>query len=182
MKIFQRTKLPEVVEIKPTCYEDDRGYFIESFNKKAFNDYIGETEFVQDNHSFSYMGVLRGIHFQNSPFQQGKLVRVIQGTVFDVAVDLRKDSKSFGQWVGITLSDKKKNQLWIPEGFGHAFLTLSETAHFLYKTTNFYNKGSEVTISWDDSDIGIEWPELNTGRINLSEKDIQGISLKMFLK
>lgn len=180
--MFKRTKLPDVVEIKPPCFQDDRGYFIESFNKKKFNDYFGDIEFVQDNHSFSNKGVLRGIHFQNSPFQQGKLVRVIQGEVFDVAVDLRKNSKSFGQWVGVTLSEQEKNQLWIPEGFGHAFLTLSETAHFVYKTTNFYNKDSEVTISWDDSDIGIDWPKLNAGKINLSEKDIQGISLKMFLK
>jgi dTDP-4-dehydrorhamnose 3,5-epimerase len=180
--MFKITKLPDVVEIKPPCFQDDRGYFIESFNKKKFNDYFGNIEFVQDNHSFSHKGVLRGIHFQNSPFQQGKLVRVIQGKVFDVAVDLRKNSKSFGEWVGVTLSEQEQNQLWIPEGFGHAFLTLSETAHFVYKTTNFYNKNSEVTISWDDSDIGIDWPELNEGKINLSEKDIQGISLKMFLK
>jgi len=179
--MFKKTALPGVFEIEQNCYYDDRGFFSESYNKNIFDQQIGETNFVQDNHSFSKQGVLRGIHYQKKPFQQGKLVRVIQGTVFDVAVDLRKNSKFFGKWIAVILSEEKKNQLWIPEGFGHAFLTLSETAHFVYKTTNFYDKSSEVTISWDDPDIDIKWPKLKTGVINLSHKDAEGISLKIFL-
>ena len=133
-------KIPDVKLIEPDVFEDERGFFFESFNQQKFNEAIGlDVTFVQDNHSKSKKGVLRGLHYQDEPFAQGKLVRVICGEVFDVAVDIRKDSTTYGQWVSEILSGDNKKQLWIPEGFAHGFLTLSDMAEFLYKTTNFYS-------------------------------------------
>jgi len=152
------TKIPDVKVIEPRVFEDERGFFFESFNHKKFEDAIGHSvSFVQDNHSKSSKGVLRGLHYQLPPYAQGKLVRVIQGEVFDVAVDIRKSSPSFGQWVGEILSAENKKQLWVPEGFAHGFLTLSETAEFLYKTTDYYAPESERCIRWDDMTVGINW-------------------------
>jgi len=154
-------KISDVKLIEPDVFEDERGFFYESFNQKKFNEAIGETiSFVQDNHSKSSKGVLRGLHYQKAPFAQGKLVRVIAGRVFDVAVDIREDSPTYGQWAAEILSGENKKQLWIPEGFAHGFLTLSNEAEFFYKTTNFYNKESEQSIHWKNNEFDIEWPEV----------------------
>jgi len=170
---FKRLKIPDVILIEPPSFEDDRGFFYESYNKKEFDKIVGEEiNFVQDNFSCSSSGVLRGIHYQEYPFSQGKLVRVSKGKVFDVAIDLREESPFYLSWVSAELSDENKRQLWIPEGFGHAFLTLSDEAHFNYKTTNFYNPSFEKTIIWNDSKIGIKWPEVEN--LNISEKDLKG--------
>lgn len=159
MKITN-TKISEVKIIEPRVFEDERGFFFESFNQKVFEEAVGKAiDFVQDNHSKSSKGVLRGLHYQLPPKAQGKLVRVIQGEVFDVAVDIRKSSPTFGQWVGETLSSKNKKQLWVPEGFAHGFITLSETAEFLYKTTNYYSPDHERAIRWDDKSIAVSWPK-----------------------
>jgi len=164
-------KIPDVKLIEPDVFEDERGFFYESFNQQKFNEAIGENiTFVQDNHSKSFKGVLRGLHYQETPFAQRKLVRVVAGEVFDVAVDIRKESPTYGQWVSEVLSAENKKQLWIPEGFAHGFLTLSDEAEFLYKTTNFYNIESEVSINWEDNDFNIEWPELD-GSVITSKKD-----------
>lgn len=163
---------PEVKIFEPKVYKDDRGFFFESFHHAYFEEAIGSSlTFIQDNHSKSSKGVLRGLHYQLSPYSQGKLVRVTQGKVFDVAVDIRKYSPLFGQWVGEILSAENKKQLWIPEGFAHGFLTLSETAEFLYKTTNYYAPKYEKCIYWNDPDIGIKWP-FDLEPI-LSQKDIK---------
>ncbi|WP_421198962.1 dTDP-4-dehydrorhamnose 3,5-epimerase [Aeromonas enteropelogenes] len=164
------TKIPDVKIIEPKVFGDERGFFFESFNQQQFEAAIGyPVNFVQDNHSKSSKGVLRGLHYQLPPHAQGKLVRCVVGEVFDVAVDIRKISPTFGQWVGVHLSAENKRQLWIPEGFAHGFVTLSETAEFLYKTTNYYNQQSEASILWNDSLLGIEWPL--TDSLNLSNKD-----------
>jgi len=156
--IVTNTKITDVKIIRPTIFEDERGFFFESFNRKKFEAAIGHNvTFVQDNHSKSTKGVLRGLHYQLPPHAQGKLVRVIQGEVFDVAVDIRKSSPTFGQWVGETLSAENKKQLWVPKGFAHGFLTLSETADFLYKTTDYYSPLYERSIRWDDALIGVNW-------------------------
>ena len=153
------TKIPDVKVIEPTVFEDERGFFFESFNHKKFEKAIGHSiDFVQDNHSKSSKGVLRGLHYQLPPHAQGKLVRVVQGEVFDVAVDIRKSSPNFGQWIGETLSAGNKRQLWIPEGFAHGFAALSETAEFLYKTTDYYAPECERCIRWDDPSLNIDWP------------------------
>lgn len=166
-----RTDIPDVFILEPTVYSDERGFFFESFNQRAFEDIIGyKINFVQDNHSKSTKGVLRGLHYQSEPYAQGKLVRCIIGEVYDVAVDIRKSSTTFGQWVGIRLSAENKRQLWIPEGFAHGFLVLSEVAEFLYKTTNFYKSDCEGCIAWDDVDLGINWPKIDREFI-LSAKD-----------
>jgi dTDP-4-dehydrorhamnose 3,5-epimerase len=173
-------KIPDVVLIEPKVFGDERGYFFESFNQTAFNQTIGyEVQFVQDNHSKSQKGVLRGLHYQLPPKAQGKLVRVIQGEVFDVAVDIRKDSPTFGQWVGVILSAENKRQLWIPAGFAHGFITLSESAEFLYKTTDYYAPEYERCIAWNDPEIGINWPLDQTPV--LSDKDQQGVSLESII-
>ena len=173
MKIID-TAIAEVKVIEPTVFGDDRGFFFESFNQKQFQDAIGKTvEFVQDNHSRSTMHVLRGLHYQVPPFAQGKLVRVIHGEVFDVAVDIRKNSPTFGQWVGVMLSAENKRQVWIPEGFAHGFVTLSETADFLYKTTNYYAPSSERCIIWNDPALSIDWKNITVPI--LSDKDKKGI-------
>ncbi len=161
--------IPDVLLIEPEVFGDDRGFFFESFNQKRFEEAVGhKINFVQDNHSKTVKGVLRGLHYQLPPKAQGKLVRVTQGEVFDVAVDLRQSSPSFGKWVGDILSSDNKKQLWIPEGFAHGFVTLSDTSEFLYKTTDFYSKEYERAIRWDDEVIGIKWPMKN---VSLSAKD-----------
>jgi len=164
------TAIPDVKIFEPKSFGDERGFFFESFNQKLFEEATGlKRDFVQDNHSKSSKGVLRGLHYQLPPMAQGKLVRVVQGEVFDVAVDIRKSSPTFGQWVGVHLSGENKRQLWIPEGFAHGFLTLSETAEFLYKTTNYYSPKDEGAIVWNDSDLAITWPD--AGEVLVSGKD-----------
>ncbi|KAF4560171.1 dTDP-4-dehydrorhamnose 3,5-epimerase [Pseudomonas sp. CES] len=168
--------IPEVFLFTPKVFGDDRGFFYESFNARVFNEVTGlQPDFVQDNHSRSVKGVLRGLHYQLSPHAQGKLVRVVQGEVFDVAVDIRRSSPTFGKWVGAVLSAENKQQLWIPTGFAHGFITLSETAEFVYKTTDFYSAKSERCIAWNDPQIAIEWPF--EGEPLLSAKDQQGVAL-----
>jgi dTDP-4-dehydrorhamnose 3,5-epimerase len=158
MKIID-TKIPDVKIIEPTVFGDERGFFMETWQQKQFEDLVTgkPTHFVQDNHSKSKKGILRGLHFQTEN-TQGKLVRVISGEVFDVAVDVRKDSLTFGQWVGVYLSSENKRQLWVPEGFAHGFYVTSDEAEFVYKCTNYYDPGSEISIKWDDEILGIEWP------------------------
>lgn len=151
--------IPEVFLFTPKVFGDERGFFYESFNARVFNEVAGlQPGFVQDNHSRSVKGVLRGLHYQLPPHAQGKLVRVVQGEVFDVAVDIRRSSPTFGKWVGAVLSSQNHNQLWIPPGFAHGFVTLSETAEFVYKTTDFYSAQSERCIAWNDPQIAIDWP------------------------
>ncbi len=170
------TEIPDVLLIEPRVFEDERGFFFESFNEKAWLNATGlDVHFVQDNHSKSTKGVLRGLHYQiRQP--QGKLVRVIAGAVFDVAVDIRKGSHTFGKWVGEILSAENKRQMWIPEGFAHGFLVLSETAEFLYKTTDYYAPEFERCILWNDPEIGIVWP--TEGELVLSSKDRAGTALR----
>jgi dTDP-4-dehydrorhamnose 3,5-epimerase len=168
--------IPDVLLIEPQVFGDERGFFFESFNQEKFEEVIHKKiNFVQDNHSKSIKGVLRGLHYQSPPKAQGKLVRTIQGEVFDVAVDLRQSSPTFGKWVGEIISAENKKQIWIPEGFAHGFVTLSDTAEFLYKTTDFYSVDYEQVIRWDDEAIGIQWPLKD---IFLSSKDKAAKSLK----
>lgn len=172
----QALRIPGVVVFTPTVFGDERGLFMESYNARAFAEATGyEPEFVQDNHSKSQRGVLRGLHYQLAPHAQGKLVRVVTGAVFDVAVDLRRRSSTFGQWVGQVLSADNRHQLWIPPGFAHGFLTLTDTADFLYKTTAYYAPASERAVVWNDPAIGIEWPI--AGEPLVSEKDREGMAL-----
>jgi dTDP-4-dehydrorhamnose 3,5-epimerase len=181
---FKRLTIPDVWLIKPKVFGDDRGFFYESFSARAFQEATGLTPtFVQDNHSKSARDVLRGLHYQLPPHAQGKLVRVTRGAVFDVAVDIRKSSPTFGQWVGEILSADNHAQMWIPPGLAHGFLTLSESAELLYKTTDFYEPNSEAAIAWNDPDLNIKWPfaELKTARLKqpiLSSKDRQAGSFK----
>lgn len=183
MKITRLT-IPDVLLIVPKIYGDERGCVYESFNARAFQEATGLTPtFVQDNHSKSTRGVLRGLHYQSSPHAQGKLVRVTQGTVFDVAVDIRKSSPTFGHWVGEILSADNHTQMWIPPGFAHGFLTLSESAEFLYKATDFYEPSAEAAIAWNDPDLDIHWhlDKLKAERLDkpiLSSKDQQASSFK----
>lgn len=164
------TRIADVLIIEPKVFGDERGFFLESFNQKAFDQALGcEIVFVQDSHSRSTKNVVRGLHWQVPPKAQGKLVRVVHGEVFDVAVDLRQDSATYGQWVGEILTADNKKQLWIPPGFAHGFLTLSESADFLYKTTEYYSPEHERGLRWDDPTIGIAWPL--TGDAVLSPKD-----------
>lgn len=170
---FIPLSIPDVVLIEPKVFGDDRGFFYESFSQRLFNEAVGrEVEFVQDNHSKSSKGVLRGLHYQLPPYAQGKLVRCTRGAVFDVAVDIRKNSPTFGQWVGEILSEENKKQLWVPEGFAHGFVTLTETAEFLYKTTNYYAPQAEGSIRWDDATLAIDW-KLDGIIPQLSGKDQQ---------
>lgn len=164
------TRISEVIVLEPKVFGDERGFFFESYNQQAFAEATGlDVVFVQDNHSKSARNVLRGLHYQLAPKAQGKLLRVVQGEVFDVAVDIRKDSPTYGQWVGEILSAENKKQMWIPPGFAHGFLTLSETAEFLYKTTDYYSPAHERGINWSDPAIGVVWPL--TGVPLLSAKD-----------
>lgn len=170
------TSIPEVVILEPTVFGDERGFFYESFNARDFAALTGvSASFVQDNHSKSAKGVLRGLHYQIQ-HPQGKLVRVVAGEVFDVAVDLRRDSPTFGKWAGVLLSGENKRQLWIPEGFAHGFLVLSESAEFLYKTTDYWYPEYERSLAWNDPEIGIDWPLDAPPR--LSAKDQAAASLR----
>lgn len=170
------TKLADVLIIEPKVFGDERGFFFESFNKKKFQELTGiGREFVQDNHSKSSKGVLRGLHYQIKQ-PQGKLVRVVSGEVFDVAVDLRKSSATFGQWAGVNLSAENKRQFWVPEGFAHGFIVLSESAEFLYKTTDYYAPEYERCIRWNDAELGIDWQY--AGEPLVSDKDAKGVAFK----
>jgi dTDP-4-dehydrorhamnose 3,5-epimerase len=172
MKIT-RLAIPDVILIEPKVFGDDRGFFFESFNQRAFDEATGtDYIFVQDNHSRSSRGVLRGLHYQIEQ-PQGKLVRVVSGKVFDVAVDIRKSSATFGQWVGAELSSDNHHQLWLPAGFAHGFVVLSETAEFLYKTTDYYAPSYERCIRWDDESLAVQWP-LQRDAIQTSAKDSAG--------
>lgn len=172
-------KIPDLKLIEMDVFEDNRGFFYESFNQQKFNEVIGqEIIFVQDNYSKSKKGVLRGLHFQKAPFSQGKLVQVLRGDIFDVVVDVRKDSKTFSKWLGISLNDKDKKQLWIPSGFAHGFMVTSQEATISYKVTNYYRKEYELTISHDDKNLSINWPR-NIPKI-ISDKDMRGIPLEVF--
>lgn len=170
------TRIPDVLLIEPKVFGDDRGFFFESFNRRAFHEATGlNVDFVQDNHSKSARNVLRGLHYQLAQ-PQGKLVRVTQGEVFDVAVDIRKGSPTYGQWVGEILSAENKKQLWIPAGLAHGFVVLSETAEFLYKTTDYYAPQHERCIAWNDPDLAIAWPI--EGQPLLSPKDAAGAAFR----
>jgi len=176
MKVIP-TAIPEVLIIDPKVFGDARGFFFESFNQKAFNEATGTNhQFVQDNHSRSAKGVLRGLHYQIQQ-PQGKLVRVVRGAVFDVAVDVRRSSPTFGQWVGVELSEDNHKQLWVPPGFAHGFLVLSDSADFLYKTTDYYAADHERSILWNDPSIAVCWPleRIGTDAPRLSEKDVKGV-------
>lgn len=174
MKLIQ-TRIPDVVIIEPNVFEDDRGWFMESFNEQRFHAELVKLglplprPFVQDNHSCSKKGVLRGLHYQLPPHAQGKLVRVTQGAVFDVAVDIRQGSATFGQWVGVELSAENHKALWIPEGFAHGFIALVDNTHFHYKTTDYYAKDCESALRWDDPQLAIQWPSVEW--LNINQKD-----------
>ncbi len=178
MKLIQTT-IPDVVIIEPKAFADERGWFMESFNEQIFHKELTAlglpvpNSFVQDNHSCSNRGVLRGLHYQIAPYAQGKLVRVTQGSAYDVAVDIRQDSATYGKWVGVKLSDRNHKQLWIPEGFAHGFLALEDNTHFLYKTTNYYAKDCERSIIWNDSDLAINWQIADVRELKVSQKDIE---------
>lgn len=174
---FIETEIPEVKIIEPTVFGDERGFFMETFRADVFAEKTGAKPFVQDNHSKSSHGILRGLHFQQQQ-TQGKLVRVVAGTVFDVAVDMRKSSPTFGKWVGVELSAENKRQLWVPEGFAHGFYVMSDSAEFVYKCTDYYHPESDVSVAWDDEDIGIEWPLVAGKKPSLSGKDADALSFK----
>jgi dTDP-4-dehydrorhamnose 3,5-epimerase len=165
------TKLKDCVIIEPKVFGDERGFFLEAFQAERYRDQAGiDLTFVQDNHSRSQKGVLRGLHFQKTK-PQGKLVRVVRGEVFDVAVDIRKGSPSFGHWEGVILSEENKRQFWVPPGFAHGFLVLSDTADFEYKCTDYYDPSDEGSLSWDDAELAIQWPSIGDAEIQLSAKD-----------
>ncbi len=169
------TSIPDVIVIEPKVFSDERGYFYESFNEKDFMNATGlQNTFVQDNHSLSKKGVLRGLHYQTDQLQ-GKLVRVTRGLIFDVAVDLRQSSSTFGHWVGVELSAENKKQMWIPGGFAHGFLTLSDQAECLYKTTNYWHPATEKCILWNDHTLNIDWPKI-TGDLIINSRDAMGLS------
>jgi len=167
---YIRTAIPDVILMKPNVFGDNRGFFMETFRQNEFEELVGPTKFVQDNHSGSGQGILRGLHYQLKA-TQGKLVRVIAGEVFDVAVDIRKGSPTFGKWVGEILSSENKHQLWIPEGFAHGYYVISEWAEFIYKTTDYYAPEWERGLRWNDPKIGVEWPLVNGNPPMLSAKD-----------
>ena len=174
------TALSEVLLVEPAVHGDPRGFFLESYNERRFNAAIGrEVRFVQDNHSRSTKNVLRGLHYQLPPQAQAKLVRAVSGAIFDVAVDVRRSSPTFGQWAGVFLSAEDQRQLWIPEGFAHGFLTLSESADVLYKTSGYYSAADEGAVAWNDPDLRIDWPL--SGEPQLSQKDASAPSLKAAL-
>jgi dTDP-4-dehydrorhamnose 3,5-epimerase len=180
MKVID-TKIPDVKIIEPTVFGDERGFFMETWQQKKFEELVTgkPTRFVQDNHSKSKKGILRGLHFQTKN-TQGKLVRVVSGEVFDVAVDVRNDSPTFGQWVGVYLSAENKRQLWVPEGFAHGFYVTSEEAEFVYKCTNYYDSLSEISILWNDKLLNIQWPLMANDLPLLSTKDINAITFKEY--
>lgn len=171
-----KTDIEDVLIFEPRVFSDDRGFFFESFSQKIFEKAVGrKVDFVQDNHSKSTKGVMRGLHYQLPPYAQAKLVRCVVGEVFDVAVDIRKESKTYGKWVGAYLSAENKRQLWIPEGFAHGFMVLSDNAEFVYKTTNYYAPECDRGIIWNDEDINIHWPLMIQ---SISEKDAQAPKLQ----
>ncbi|WP_444906322.1 dTDP-4-dehydrorhamnose 3,5-epimerase [Microbulbifer sp. SSSA008] len=176
MKVIA-TDIPEVKIIEPTVFGDARGFFFESFRQDLFSRECTDCIFVQDNHSKSTQGTLRGLHYQTQK-TQGKLIRVTRGEIFDVAVDLRKSSDTFGQWVGVLLSEENKRQLWVPQGFAHGFYSLSPVAEVIYKCTDYYAPEYEESIRWDDPDLAIDWPLIDDGRPQLSKKDMSGKLLK----
>lgn len=167
------TSIPEVKVLEPRRFGDDRGFFMETFREQWFREHVADVGFVQDNHSRSMQGILRGLHYQLEQ-PQGKLVRVTSGEVFDVAVDLREGSATFGQWYGTRLSAENALQMWVPPGFAHGFLVLSDEAEFLYKCTDYYHPDSEQTLRWNDPTLAIEWPTENLPEVILSEKDREG--------
>ena len=173
-----KTKIPGLLIIKPDVFEDDRGYFFESYNRDKFVDAGIDNIFIQDNESKSQKGVLRGLHFQNPPYDQGKLVRVMKGAVIDVALDIRKNSPTYGQWDSIELSESNKMMYWIPPGMAHGFVTLEDETVFFYKCTNLYNKASEGSIRWNDPDLNIDWPIIKDVGITISAKDSDGCFIK----
>ncbi|ROL96859.1 dTDP-4-dehydrorhamnose 3,5-epimerase [Pseudomonas protegens] len=183
MKLTQ-TRVPDVVVIEPNVFDDDRGWFMETFNEPAFHARLRALglalprPLIQDNHSSSKKGVLRGLHFQLAPHAQGKLVRVVKGAAWDVAVDIRKGSPTYGMWVGEELTAENRKMMWIPEGFAHGFIALEDDTHFLYKTTDVYSKESEGSLAWDDPDLAIHWPRI--GEPNVSEKDRKAPAFKDF--
>ncbi|GAA0737232.1 dTDP-4-dehydrorhamnose 3,5-epimerase [Gaetbulibacter jejuensis] len=180
--IATKTKLKDCFIIEPRVFQDDRGYFFESFNQEAFNKLIGKSvNFVQDNESFSSRGVIRGLHFQKGEFAQAKLVRVVKGAVLDVAVDIRKESPTFGQHISVELTEKNKKQLFVPRGFAHGFSVLSETAIFSYKCDNFYNKESEAGILYNDPSLNIDW-KIKLEEAQLSDKDIILPTIEAYFK
>jgi dTDP-4-dehydrorhamnose 3,5-epimerase len=177
MNVIQ-TAIPGVLILEPKVFGDARGFFLESFNQRVFDEAVGaHVDFVQDNHSRSRRGVLRGLHFQRGPRAQGKLVRVAAGAVFDVAADIRPGSPTFGKWVGVELSADNQRQFWVPPGLAHGFLVLSESADFLYKTTEYYSPQDEGAVRWDDPDLAIAWPDAG-GPPQLSDKDAKALSLE----
>lgn len=169
MPNFIKTKIEGLIIIEPSVFADNRGFFTETYNRKVFAENGIDVQFIQDNHSRSSKGVLRGLHFQKPPFAQDKLIRCTRGEVFDVAVDLRKNSPTFGQWEGVILSEDNKKMFFIPKGFSHGFLVLSDIVDFQYKCSNFYNKESEGGLLWNDPDLKIDWPQMEN--LILSEKD-----------
>ena len=172
---FVETDIPDVKILEPQLFGDERGFFMETFRADEFSAVTGAKPFVQDNHSRSVQGILRGLHYQREQ-TQGKLVRVVAGSVFDVAVDMRQSSSTFGRWVGVELSAENKRQLWVPEGFAHGFYVLSEVAEFVYKCTDYYHPQSDVTLRWDDPAVGIDWPIMLNSTPQLSSKDAEGLS------
>ena len=174
---FISTPIKDLIIFEPKVFNDERGFFFESYNSKTFSDNGITANFIQDNHSSSAFGVLRGLHFQRAPFAQAKLVRVIEGEVLDVAVDLRKKSPTFGQWFSIILSSENKKQLFVPRGFAHGFVVLSQSAQFLYKVDNVYSKESEGSIVFSDEDLNIDW-QIDLSKVLVSQKDAQAKSFK----
>ncbi len=177
MNSFFNSEIPDVIIIQPKVYQDNRGFFMETYQKELFIQAGISYEFVQDNHSSSFKNTLRGLHYQIT-HTQGKLVRVVIGSIFDVAVDLRKSSPHFGRWVGVYLSAETKEQLWIPPGFAHGFLVLSDRADVVYKATDYYDPTGERTLRWDDADLAIKWPIPNGEQPIISEKDAAGMLFK----
>ena len=176
MKVID-TAIAEVKIIEPQVFGDERGFFMETWRETWFNEQVCERRFIQDNHSKSRQGILRGLHYQTEN-TQGKLVRVVSGEVFDVAVDMRKSSPTFGKWVGVLLSAENKRQLWVPEGFAHGFYVTTETAEFVYRCTDYYNPNAEHSVRWDDPELAISWPLVNGEQPSLSAKDADAKWLK----
>lgn len=173
---YEKLSIPDVVLLTPNVFGDERGFFMETFRQSEFDTHCGQYQFVQDNHSKSKQGILRGLHYQHQ-HPQGKLVRVTRGEVFDVAVDMRQHSPTFKQWVGVRLSEQNQQMLWVPPGFAHGFYVTSEEAEFQYKCTDYYAPGDEVSLSWNDPELAIEWPLIQQQMPTLSAKDEKGLSV-----
>ncbi|HAS6349113.1 TPA: dTDP-4-dehydrorhamnose 3,5-epimerase [Vibrio vulnificus] len=176
MKVIA-TQIPDVKIIEPNVFGDERGFFMETFRESWFREHVADVTFVQDNHSKSRKGILRGMHYQTER-TQGKLVRVTRGEVYDVAIDMRKESPTFGHWIGVLLNETNKRQLWVPEGFAHGFYVTSESAEFVYKCTDYYAPEFEQSVLWNDPDLGITWPVDENGEVLLSDKDNAGLLFK----